>query len=61
MPLAVDSLTAKSSPQAIQNAISQSIEQCMKEGTRSQKECAGMAYGIAREKTGKELSHGKAK
>lgn len=55
MPLPVDKLTAKSNPAEIQEAISASIKQCMDEGGKSQKECAGMCYGIAREKSGKEL------
>jgi hypothetical protein len=57
MPLSVESLTADSNDTAVQDAISQSIEQCMKEGGKTQKECAGMAYGIAREKTGKDLGY----
>jgi hypothetical protein len=62
MPLAVDRLTKQSSPQAIQDAISASIETCMNEPLREgtaeenkQKQCAAISYQIAREKTGKEL------
>lgn len=55
MPLSVERLTPESSQQAIQQAISDSIKQCMDEGGRDQKECAGMAYGMARDKTGKSL------
>ena len=61
MPLAVENLTPQSHDPAIQEAISLSIEQCMKEGGKSQKECAGMVYGMARDSTGKELGYGKTK
>lgn len=54
MPLAVENLTPESSAADIREAISQSIEQCVREG-KPQDECAGMAYGIARDKTGKPL------
>jgi len=56
-PLAVESLTPDSPTTAIREAISKSIEQCMGEG-KEQKECAGMAYGIARDKTGRSLGEG---
>lgn len=55
MPLAVENLTADSGRQAIREAISRSVEQCMKEGGRDQKQCAAIAYSIARDKTGKEI------
>ena len=58
MPLPVDSLTPESPLTAVREAISQSIAACMKEGGKTQKECAGMAYGIARDKTGKDLAEG---
>jgi hypothetical protein len=58
MPLAVDSLTSSSGTQQVRDAISASIAQCMKEGGRTQKECAGMVYGMARDKTGKSLQEG---
>lgn len=58
MPLSVETLTPASNDKEVQDAISHSIEQCMREGGRAQKECAGMTYGIAREKTGKELGYG---
>jgi len=61
MPLPVESLTRESNDHSIQDAISASIEQCMKEGGRTQKECAGMVYGMARDATGKELGYGKTK
>ena len=65
MPLAVSNLTTDSPEQAIRDAISQSIETCMQEPTpegqdipNKQKWCAGKAYGIAREKTGRALGRG---
>lgn len=57
MPLAVQALTPDSDITAIRDAISKSIEKCMQEG-KDQKECAGMAYSMAREATGKELGEG---
>lgn len=56
---AMDSLTKESSNEHIQNAISSEIEMCMKEPGANQKACAGKAYGMAREKTGKPLNYGK--
>ena len=50
MPLAVDNLNDKSTLVEAREAIDKSFEQCMKEGGRDQKECAGMIYGIARDK-----------
>lgn len=58
MPLPVDNLTPQSPTTAVRDAISQSIQQCMSEGGRTQRECAGMAYGIARDKTGQPLAEG---
>ena len=52
-------LTKDSSHQQIQEAISAEIEICMKEGDRDQKACAGKAYGMARQATGKSLDYGK--
>ena len=66
MPLAVDRLTPDSPLDAIQEAISQSIGQCMNEpipeGTdagNKQEYCAGKVHGIAREKTGQALEQGR--
>ena len=61
---AMDNLTPESTDQQIQEAISAEIELCMKQpappGTKDQqKYCAGKAYGMAREKTGKSLDYGK--
>ena len=61
-PLAVQGLTTASSDEAIQEAISQSIQQCMGEPIPSgmtvserQAQCAAIAYQYARDKTGKPL------
>ena len=54
MPLPVESLTKESSRESVRDAIGKSIEQCMNEG-KDQKQCARIAYEIARDKTGKEL------
>ena len=56
---AMDNLSSSSTDQQVQEAISAEIELCMKEPGAEQKACAGRDYGIAREKTGKELNHGK--
>lgn len=61
MPLAVDNLTPDSGLGTIREAISQSIAQCMREGGTEQKQCAAIAYSIAREKTGKPLGEGTAR
>jgi len=55
MPLPAERLTVDSSMDAIRQAISDSIAQCMREGGRDQKQCAAIAYSIARDKTGKPL------
>lgn len=59
MPLQVEQLTPDSNDKVIQDAISDSMSACMKEGGRTQKECAGMIYDMARDKTGKALDRGK--
>ena len=60
MPLPVEQLTPDSPVQAIREAISKSVQQCMSEG-KDQKECAGIAYGIARDRTGQQLGEGTQK
>ena len=55
MPLAVENLRKDSSMDAVRTAISESIYKCMQEGNRDQKQCAAIAYSIARKKTGKSL------
>lgn len=59
MPLPAESLTEQSTMEDIREAISRSIEQCMQEGGRDQKQCAAMAYSMARDKTGKSLDFGR--
>ena len=54
MPLPVENLTPESSMDAIRAAISATIKQLMGEG-KNQKEAAGQAYGMARDRTGKSL------
>ncbi len=65
MPLPVDKLTKDSNDMMVQEAMKQSMEMCMNEPTptgedipNKQKWCAGKLYGIAREKTGKDLNYG---
>jgi len=60
----MDALNRNSTEPQIREAISSEIEACMNEpppeGTdNQQKYCAGKAYGMAREKTGKELNGGR--
>jgi len=55
MPLTVEALTEESNTVEIRDAIDKSYEECMREGGRTMKECGGMIYSIAREKTGKPL------
>jgi len=52
---AMERLTKDSNDKDVQEAISAEIEHCMKKGGKTQKECAGMAYGMARQQTGKSL------
>ncbi len=55
----MDALTKDSSPEQIREAISSEIEHCMGKPGAEQRACAGKAYGIARQKTGKELDYGR--
>ena len=56
---AMERLTKDSSPEQIREAISSEIEMCMKQPGADQKACAGKAYGMARQATGKALDYGK--
>ena len=61
---AMDNLSSSSTDKQVQDAISAEVELCMNQPAPSgaedqQKYCAGRAYGMAREKTGKELNLGK--
>ena len=58
MPLPVDNLNENSNTEQIREAISKTIQQLIREG-KTQKEAAGQAYGMAREKTGKALDYGR--
>ncbi len=55
----MDALSKDSSEEQIREAISSEIETCMGEPGAESKACAGRAYGIAREKTGKALDYGR--
>jgi hypothetical protein len=57
MPLPVENLTPDSKDGAIQDAISESMRVCMKEGGRTQKECAGMIYDMAEKAIGREIPY----
>jgi hypothetical protein len=57
MPLSVEQLTSDSTDAEVQSRISESISQCMEEGGTEQKQCAAIAYDIARRQTGKELNY----
>ncbi len=57
MPLPAESLTHESGMKEIRDAISASIKMCIKEG-KDQKQCAAIAYSLARKATGKELNSG---
>ncbi len=54
----MDALTKDSTDQQTQEAISSEISTCMGEPGADQKACAGKAFGMAREATGKELNFG---
>ena len=60
----MEALTKDSGSEEIQEAVSAEIELCMNEpqpaGAEDHKKyCAGKAYGMAREKTGKSLDLGR--
>jgi len=59
MPLAVEALTKDSSIEQVREAISQTISYLIKNEGKTQKEAAGQAYGMARDKTGKALDFGR--
>ena len=55
----MEMLNPNSTDVQVQQAVSAEIEYCMSnEPGADQKACAGKAYGMAREKTGKELNYG---
>lgn len=58
----MENLTKDSTDQQVQEAVSKEIELCMSQPAPAgaedqQKYCAGKAYGMARDKTGKELNY----
>lgn len=55
MPLAVERLTEQSTLADAREAINQSIATCVGEG-KDQRECAGMAYGMARERCSPDVA-----
>ncbi len=55
----MEALTKDSSDKQIQDAISSEISTCMGEPGADQKACAGRAFGMAREATGKALDLGR--
>ena len=57
MPLAAENLSPDSSSEEIQQAISDSIATCIREGN-DREQCAAIAYRYATDKTGKPLSRG---
>lgn len=59
MPLAVENLNENSTMEQIREAISETIKKLMEDEGKTQKEAAGQAYGMARDKTGKELDFGR--
>jgi len=55
MPKSIERLNRDSSDAQIKAAISDCIPYCMKNENLTQEQASGKCYGIAREKTGKEL------
>ncbi len=55
----MDALTKDSSEDQINEAISAEMETCMSQPGADQKACAGRAFGMAREATGKSLDRGR--
>ena len=55
MPTPAEGLSAQSSPDAVQGAISSCISQMMAEGSRSQEQIIAICYSQARSSTGKEI------
>jgi len=55
----MEALTKDSSDAQIQEAISEEIRLCMGKPGAEQKQCAAIAYSMARESTGKALDYGR--
>ena len=57
MPLPTEALTRASSPDAVKQAVSESISQCMTEG-KSRDQCVAISLESARRSTGRSLGQG---
>ena len=55
----MDALTKDSTDQQVQEAVNAEISTCMGEPGADQKACAGKAFGMARQATGKALDFGR--
>ncbi len=55
MPLPIESATSQTPLNEVRTLIGKSIEQCIKEG-KDQKQCAAIAYELAKKATGKEVT-----
>ena len=55
----MDALTKDSTDQQVQEAVSAEIQTCMGEPGANRKDCAGKAFGMARQATGKALDFGR--
>ena len=55
----MDALSKNSTDPQINEAISAEIEHCMGKPGADQKQCAAIAYSMAREATGKALDYGR--
>ena len=55
MPLPIESATKDTPMNDVRDLIGKSIAQCIKEG-KDQKQCAAIAYQLAKDKTGKEVT-----
>jgi hypothetical protein len=56
---AMDNSSKDSTDLQVQDAVKAEIEACMQQPGADPKSCAAKAYGMAREKTGKDLNYGK--
>lgn len=55
----MEALNKNSSDSQVQEAVSSEIEHCMGKPGADQKQCAAIAYSMARESTGKALDYGR--
>lgn len=61
MSLHTENLGRESTTEAVQQAISDTISQCMAEGGRSKEQCTAIALESARQRTGRGLGQGGTK